>query len=113
MVLVLRNGMRGGTRAAWATGLGCCTGIAVHATAAVLGLSVLLATSTGSPAPCWSRWASESPSTDPEQTRCPQGTERHVAPSQQVRRPVRAEGHESGPGAASLAATAQLPQVRQ
>jgi threonine/homoserine/homoserine lactone efflux protein len=45
MVLVLRNGMRGGAWTAWATGLGCCTGIAVHATAAVLGLSVLLATS--------------------------------------------------------------------
>lgn len=45
MVLVLRNGLRGGRWAAWATGLGCCTGIAVHATAAVLGLSVLLAAS--------------------------------------------------------------------
>ncbi len=45
MVLVLRNGVRGGPWTAWATGLGCCTGIAVHATAAVLGLSVLLATS--------------------------------------------------------------------
>lgn len=45
MVLVLRNGLRGGRRTAWLTGLGCCTGIAVHATAAVLGLSVLLAAS--------------------------------------------------------------------
>ena len=45
MVLVLRNGMRGGGWTAWATGLGCCAGIAIHAAAAVLGLSVLLATS--------------------------------------------------------------------
>lgn len=45
MVLVLRNGMRGGAPLAWATGLGCCTGIAVHASAAVLGLSALLAAS--------------------------------------------------------------------
>lgn len=46
MVLVLRNGIRGGPRAAWATGLGCCTGIAVHATLAVLGLSAILAASS-------------------------------------------------------------------
>lgn len=45
MALVLRNGVRGGTRPAWWTGLGCCTGIAVHATAAVIGLSALLAAS--------------------------------------------------------------------
>lgn len=45
MALVLRNGMRGGGWTAWATGLGCCTGIAIHASGAVLGLSVLLATS--------------------------------------------------------------------
>jgi threonine/homoserine/homoserine lactone efflux protein len=45
MLLVLRNGIRGGTRSAWATGLGCCTGIAVHATLAVLGLSAILAAS--------------------------------------------------------------------
>ncbi len=45
MVLVLRNGAAGGTAAAWRTGLGCCTGIAVHAGAAVLGLSALLAAS--------------------------------------------------------------------
>jgi threonine/homoserine/homoserine lactone efflux protein len=46
MLLVLRNGIRGGTAAAWATGLGCCTGIAVHATLAVLGLSAILAASS-------------------------------------------------------------------
>ena len=46
MVLVLRNGVRGGPAAAWATGLGCCTGIAVHATLAVLGLSAILAASS-------------------------------------------------------------------
>jgi threonine/homoserine/homoserine lactone efflux protein len=46
MVLVLRNGIRGGSEAAWATGLGCCTGIAVHATLAVLGLSAILAASS-------------------------------------------------------------------
>jgi threonine/homoserine/homoserine lactone efflux protein len=45
MALVLRNGVRGGTRQAWWTGLGCCAGIAVHATAAVIGLSALLAAS--------------------------------------------------------------------
>jgi threonine/homoserine/homoserine lactone efflux protein len=45
MALVLRNGMRGGARAAWWTGLGCCAGIAVHATAAVIGLSAILAAS--------------------------------------------------------------------
>jgi threonine/homoserine/homoserine lactone efflux protein len=46
MLLVLRNGVRDGTAAAWATGLGCCTGIAVHATLAVLGLSAILAASS-------------------------------------------------------------------
>jgi threonine/homoserine/homoserine lactone efflux protein len=45
MALVLRNGVRGGTSVAWWTGLGCCVGIAVHACAAVLGLSALLAAS--------------------------------------------------------------------
>ncbi|HWE91330.1 MAG TPA: LysE family translocator [Pseudonocardiaceae bacterium] len=45
MVLVLRNGARGGSTAAWWTGLGCCAGISVHATAAVIGLSALLAAS--------------------------------------------------------------------
>ncbi|HEX8054742.1 MAG TPA: LysE family translocator [Thermoleophilaceae bacterium] len=46
MLLVLRNGVRDGTAAAWATGLGCCTGIAVHAALAVLGLSAILAASS-------------------------------------------------------------------
>ncbi|MCP2166953.1 LysE family translocator [Goodfellowiella coeruleoviolacea] len=45
MVLVLRNGVRGGARLAWWTGLGCCAGIAVHATAAVVGLAAVLAAS--------------------------------------------------------------------
>ncbi|MFB9905899.1 LysE family translocator [Allokutzneria oryzae] len=45
MALVLRNGVRGGTAAALWTGLGCCAGIAVHALAAVIGLSALLAAS--------------------------------------------------------------------
>jgi threonine/homoserine/homoserine lactone efflux protein len=45
MLLVLSNGMRAGPEAAWATSLGCCTGIAVHATLAVLGLSAILAAS--------------------------------------------------------------------
>jgi threonine/homoserine/homoserine lactone efflux protein len=45
MALVLRNGMRGGSRAAWWTGLGCVCGIPAHATAAVVGLSALLAAS--------------------------------------------------------------------
>ena len=46
MLLVLRNGVRGGSRAAWVTGLGCCTGIAIHAALAVLGLSAILAASS-------------------------------------------------------------------
>lgn len=46
MLLVLRNGIRDGSAAAWATGLGCCAGIAVHATLAVLGLSAILAASS-------------------------------------------------------------------
>ena len=45
MLLGLRNGVRGGAAAAWATGLGCCTGIAVHAALAVGGLSAILAAS--------------------------------------------------------------------
>ncbi len=45
LALVLRNGMRGGPRAAWATGLGCCTGIAVWATTAAAGVAGLLAAS--------------------------------------------------------------------
>ncbi|HEY8546621.1 MAG TPA: LysE family translocator [Acidimicrobiales bacterium] len=47
MLLVLRNGLRGGSHVAWCTGLGCCVGIAGHATAAVLGLSAVLAASAG------------------------------------------------------------------
>lgn len=45
MALVLKNGARGGGSAAWWTGLGCCAGIAVHAIAAVAGLSAILAAS--------------------------------------------------------------------
>jgi threonine/homoserine/homoserine lactone efflux protein len=46
MLLVLRNGLRGGSPVAWATGLGCCTGISIHAVAATLGLSALIAASS-------------------------------------------------------------------
>lgn len=45
MLLVVRNGLSSGSRTAWITGLGCCVGITVHATAAVLGLSAILAAS--------------------------------------------------------------------
>jgi threonine/homoserine/homoserine lactone efflux protein len=45
MLLVVRNGLSSGSRAAWLTGLGCCLGISIHATAAVLGLSAILAAS--------------------------------------------------------------------
>ncbi|GAA4639875.1 LysE family translocator [Actinoallomurus vinaceus] len=45
MLLVVRNGLNAGSRAAWLTGLGCCLGISIHATAAVLGLSAILAAS--------------------------------------------------------------------
>jgi threonine/homoserine/homoserine lactone efflux protein len=45
MLLVVRNGLADGSRGAWRTGLGCCLGIAGHATAAVLGLSAILAAS--------------------------------------------------------------------
>jgi threonine/homoserine/homoserine lactone efflux protein len=45
MLLVVRNGLSAGVRGAWMTGLGCCLGISVHATAAVLGLSAILAAS--------------------------------------------------------------------
>ena len=45
MALVLRNGVRGGSQAAWRTGLGCCAGIAVHAACAVAGLSAILVAS--------------------------------------------------------------------
>jgi threonine/homoserine/homoserine lactone efflux protein len=44
-LLVVRNGLSAGIRGAWFTGLGCCLGISVHATAAVLGLSAILAAS--------------------------------------------------------------------
>jgi threonine/homoserine/homoserine lactone efflux protein len=47
MLLVVRNGLSSGVRGAWRTGLGCCLGISVHATAAVLGLSAILAASAG------------------------------------------------------------------
>ncbi|MBF5083436.1 LysE family translocator [Quadrisphaera sp. INWT6] len=45
MALVLRNGVRGGSSAAWWTGLGCCTGIAGYAAASAVGLAALLAAS--------------------------------------------------------------------
>lgn len=47
MLLVLRNGLRADAHTAWLTGVGCCVGIACHATAAVLGLSAVLAASAG------------------------------------------------------------------
>src|SRR3954449_13049933 len=43
--LVIRNALRGGTRAAWATTAGNSTGIFVWATASVLGISALVAAS--------------------------------------------------------------------
>jgi threonine/homoserine/homoserine lactone efflux protein len=45
MVLVLRNGMSSGPRAAWITGFGCCTGIALYALTAAFGLAAFLQTS--------------------------------------------------------------------
>ena len=45
MALVLRNGVRGGVRTAWWTGLGCCAGITVYAAASAIGLAAILATS--------------------------------------------------------------------
>jgi len=45
MALGVRNGVRGGSRAAWLTGVGCLTGLAIWATASVLGLAALLAAS--------------------------------------------------------------------
>lgn len=45
LALILRNGLRGGATAAWWTGLGTCCGTALHASAAVIGLSALLAAS--------------------------------------------------------------------
>jgi len=46
MLLVLRNGLQGGSSLAWATGAGCCAGIAVHAVAATVGLSAVIAASS-------------------------------------------------------------------
>jgi threonine/homoserine/homoserine lactone efflux protein len=45
MALGVRNGVRGGTRAAWFTGLGCLNGLCVWATASVVGLAALIAAS--------------------------------------------------------------------
>lgn len=46
IALVVRNGVRGGERAAWLTGLGCWTGIATWAATSVVGLTALLAASS-------------------------------------------------------------------
>jgi threonine/homoserine/homoserine lactone efflux protein len=46
IALVVRNGVRGGQRAAWLTGLGCWTGIATWAATSVVGLTALLAASS-------------------------------------------------------------------
>lgn len=43
--LGLGNSLRGGSTAMWWTGLGICSGIFVHATASVIGLSAVLAAS--------------------------------------------------------------------
>ncbi|WP_017973642.1 LysE family translocator [Actinopolyspora halophila] len=45
MALGIRNSLRGGSSACWWTGLGCCTGVVIHATVSVAGLSALLAAS--------------------------------------------------------------------
>ncbi|QUH03073.1 LysE family translocator [Saccharopolyspora erythraea] len=45
LALGLRNSLRGGTTAMWWTGLGCCSGLLVHAVASVVGLSALFAAS--------------------------------------------------------------------
>lgn len=45
MLVVLRNGLRGGSGVAWVTGVGCWSGITIHALAATLGLSALIAAS--------------------------------------------------------------------
>ncbi|MFD0488400.1 LysE family translocator [Saccharopolyspora spinosporotrichia] len=45
LALGLRNSLRGGTSAMWWTGLGCCSGLLVHAVASVVGLSALFAAS--------------------------------------------------------------------
>lgn len=46
IALVVRNGVRGGERAAWVTGLGCWTGITAWAATSVVGLTALLAASS-------------------------------------------------------------------
>ncbi|GAA2794639.1 LysE family translocator [Saccharopolyspora taberi] len=43
--LGLRNSLRGGSSAMWWTGLGCCSGLLVHAVASVVGLSAVFAAS--------------------------------------------------------------------
>lgn len=45
IALGLRNSLRGGSTAMWWTGLGCCSGLLVHAAASVIGLSALLTAS--------------------------------------------------------------------
>jgi threonine/homoserine/homoserine lactone efflux protein len=45
MALGVRNGVRGGQRAAWLTGVGCLTGLVIWGVASVLGLAALLAAS--------------------------------------------------------------------
>jgi threonine/homoserine/homoserine lactone efflux protein len=45
MALGVRNGVLGGRRATWITGVGCLTGLALWATASVLGLAAILAAS--------------------------------------------------------------------
>jgi len=46
MALGIRNGVRGGRRATWLTGLGCMVGLVVWATMSVLGLAAVLAASS-------------------------------------------------------------------
>ena len=61
MALVMRNTLAGGRTAGFATSLGTCSGLLVHATAAALGLSaVLLAsrnamTSSNAASASWAR----------------------------------------------------------
>ncbi|ASU77813.1 LysE family translocator [Actinopolyspora erythraea] len=45
IALGLRNGLRGGANAMWWTGIGCCSGLVVHATASIIGMSTLFAAS--------------------------------------------------------------------